>query len=87
MKGVGVMGVGMKAVHVVVPDGIDDPARPSGGNVYDRRVIDGLVSAGWAVDVHPVPGAWPTHGPAALRPAATVCWPAWRMGPSCWSTA
>ena len=26
------------AVHVVVPDGIDDPARPSGGNAYDRRV-------------------------------------------------
>ena len=24
-------------VHVVVPDGIDDPARPSGGNVYDRQ--------------------------------------------------
>ena len=30
------------AVHVVVPDGIDDPARPSGGNVYDRRLCDGL---------------------------------------------
>ena len=28
----------MTAVHVVVPDGIDDPARPSGGNAYDRRV-------------------------------------------------
>ena len=25
-------------MHVVVPDGIDDPARPSGGNVYDRRI-------------------------------------------------
>ena len=29
-------------VHVVRPEGLDDPARPSGGNVYDRRVIDGL---------------------------------------------
>ena len=28
-------------VHFVVPDGIDDPARPSGGNVYDRRVCRG----------------------------------------------
>ena len=27
----------MTAVHVVVPDGIDDPARPSGGNTYDRH--------------------------------------------------
>ncbi|MEA2136493.1 MAG: hypothetical protein QOC68_4402, partial [Solirubrobacteraceae bacterium] len=25
-------------VHVVVPEAIDDPARPSGGNTYDRRV-------------------------------------------------
>ena len=55
----------MNAVHVVVPDGIDDPGRPSGGNVYDRRLIDGLVSAGWAVDVHPVAGSWPTAGAAA----------------------
>jgi glycosyltransferase involved in cell wall biosynthesis len=29
-------------VHLVRPEGIDDPARPSGGNVYDRRVADGL---------------------------------------------
>ena len=33
-------------VHVVVPAGIDDPARPSGGNAYDRRVCDGLAAAG-----------------------------------------
>ena len=24
-------------LHFVVPDGIDDPARPSGGNAYDVR--------------------------------------------------
>jgi glycosyltransferase involved in cell wall biosynthesis len=43
----------VNAVHVVVPAGIDDPARPSGGNVYDRRVIGGLVDLGWDVDEHP----------------------------------
>jgi glycosyltransferase involved in cell wall biosynthesis len=32
------------AVHVVVPAGIDDPAQPSGGNSYDRRVCDGLAA-------------------------------------------
>ena len=42
----------MTAVHVVVPDGIDDPARPSGGNVYDRRVCRGLAALGWSVHEH-----------------------------------
>jgi glycosyltransferase involved in cell wall biosynthesis len=41
-------------VHVVVPDGIDDPARPSGGNLYDRRVCAGLTVAGWDVHEHGV---------------------------------
>jgi glycosyltransferase involved in cell wall biosynthesis len=41
-------------VHVVVPEGIDDPARPSGGNVYDRHVCDGLVALGWSVAEHSV---------------------------------
>jgi glycosyltransferase involved in cell wall biosynthesis len=50
----------MSEVHVVVPEGIDDPARPSGGNTYDRRVCRGLAELGWAVHVHPVPdGAAP----------------------------
>ena len=47
------------AVHIVVPAGIDDPARPSGGNAYDRRVCRGLAAAGWTVHVHEVPGSWP----------------------------
>jgi glycosyltransferase involved in cell wall biosynthesis len=42
------------AVHMVVPAGIDDPARPSGGNTYDRRIRRGLVAAGWVVHVHEV---------------------------------
>jgi glycosyltransferase involved in cell wall biosynthesis len=29
----------VNAVHFVVPAGIDDPALPSGGNAYDRRVL------------------------------------------------
>jgi glycosyltransferase involved in cell wall biosynthesis len=36
-------------VHFIVPEGIDDPRRPSGGNTYDRRVIDGLAALGWTV--------------------------------------
>ena len=44
-------------VHVIVPEGIDDPARPSGGNTYDRRVCRGLAALGWAVHEHAVLGS------------------------------
>ncbi len=44
-------------VHVIVPEGIDDPARPSGGNTYDRRVCRGLAALGWTVHEHEVTGA------------------------------
>jgi glycosyltransferase involved in cell wall biosynthesis len=43
-------------VHVVVPAGVDDPARPSGGNVYDRRVCRELAAGGWTVHEHGVAG-------------------------------
>jgi glycosyltransferase involved in cell wall biosynthesis len=42
------------AVHFIVPEGIDDPAQPSGGNTYDRRVCDGLAALGWTVREHAV---------------------------------
>ncbi|MPZ61019.1 MAG: glycosyltransferase [Propionibacteriales bacterium] len=54
----------MNVVHFVVPDGIDDPDRPSGGNVYDRRVSGELAALGWSVHEHAVPGSWPTPAPA-----------------------
>ena len=44
----------MREVHVIVPEGIDDPARPSGGNTYDRRVCDELAALGWTVREHAV---------------------------------
>jgi glycosyltransferase involved in cell wall biosynthesis len=49
----------MTTVHFVVPDGIDDPKRPSGGNAYDRRLSDGLRARGWDVPEHGVAGSWP----------------------------
>ena len=54
----------MTEVHVVVPEGLDDPTRPSGGNTYDRRVCRGLAALGWVVHEHAVPGAWPRPGDA-----------------------
>lgn len=55
-----------RAVHAVVPAGIDDPSRPSGGNRYDRRVLDALVAMGWAVCEWAMPGSWPVPSPADL---------------------
>jgi len=60
------------AVHVVVPEGIDDPARPSGGNAYDRRVCRGLAETGWSVRTHVVPGAWPRPDAASYAALAGV---------------
>jgi glycosyltransferase involved in cell wall biosynthesis len=50
-------------LHAVLPGSVDDPAAPSGGNRYDRRVLDELAGLGWRVEAHLLPGAWP-------RPAA-----------------
>jgi len=62
----------MTAVHVVVPDGIDDPERPSGGNAYDRQICRGLAATGWSVHERPVPGSWPRRDIAARDTLADV---------------
>jgi glycosyltransferase involved in cell wall biosynthesis len=62
----------VNAVYVVVPDGIDDPTRASGGNAYDRRICGGLADAGWSVHEHAVRGSWPLPDAAARRALATV---------------
>jgi glycosyltransferase involved in cell wall biosynthesis len=56
----------MSTVHVIVPEGIDDARRPTGGNVYDRRVCQELSGRGWRVHEHPAPGPWPRPEPADL---------------------
>ncbi len=55
-------------VHVIVPEGFADPDRPTGGNIYDRRVCAGLAEAGWDVLVTTVAVTQPVPGPGA--PAA-----------------
>jgi glycosyltransferase involved in cell wall biosynthesis len=62
----------VKTVHVVLPQGIDDPARRSGGNVYDRRACDGLRGLGWQVREHTVPGAWPSPNAELHAPLSDV---------------
>src|ERR1700729_4001181 len=59
-------------VHVIVPEGFDDPGQPTGGNIYDRRVCAGLAEAGWGGPVAAVATAWPVRGSAARAGLARV---------------
>jgi glycosyltransferase involved in cell wall biosynthesis len=52
----------MRSLHAVLPNDIDDPSVPSGGNRYDRRICRGLAALGWSVHEHAVRGAWPYAG-------------------------
>jgi glycosyltransferase involved in cell wall biosynthesis len=60
----------VNTVYVVVPAGIDDPARVSGGNRYDREVCDDLRRAGWSVPEIAADGRWPRPGAPALATLA-----------------
>jgi glycosyltransferase involved in cell wall biosynthesis len=62
----------VRALHIVIPDRIDDPARPSGGNNYDRHVSRELGSLGWSVHEHAVPGFWTRPGPASFAALQAV---------------
>ncbi|WP_406830641.1 glycosyltransferase family 4 protein [Pedococcus sp. KACC 23699] len=62
----------MRTVHVVVPDAVDDPSRPSGGNTYDRRVCAELPGHGWTVRVHALSGCWPRPDQERRDGLATV---------------
>ena len=62
----------MRTLLVVVPEGIDDPARPSGGNVYARRMCGGLAEMGWSVREREVAGDWPRPDARALAGLAAA---------------
>ncbi len=62
----------MSTVHVVVPEAVDDPTRPSGGNTYDRRVRDGLSTSGWTVREHGAAGEWPRADRASRSALAAM---------------
>ncbi|MFF5183462.1 glycosyltransferase family 4 protein [Streptomyces sp. NPDC000345] len=55
----------LRSVHFVMPGGVDDPANPSGGNAYDRRVCLDLPGFGWQVHKHLLNGSWPRPEAAA----------------------
>ncbi|WP_344395867.1 glycosyltransferase family 4 protein [Streptomyces vastus] len=55
----------LRAMHFVMPGGVDDPRTPSGGNTYDARVCLDLPAFGWQVNKHAIDGSWPWPGAAA----------------------
>jgi glycosyltransferase involved in cell wall biosynthesis len=59
-------------LHAVLPGDVDDPAAPSGGNNYDRRLCDTLSARGWSVRRVAVRGDWPQPGSAALDDLAAA---------------
>ncbi len=65
-------GRNIERVHVIVPEGFDDPGQPTGGNIYDRRVCAGMAEAGWDVLVTTVAAAWPVPGPGARADLARI---------------
>ena len=62
----------VRTVHFVVPAELDDPAKPTGGNIYDRRIYEGLIDAGWSVTKHSAPGSWPLPDAAAEQALARL---------------
>ena len=62
----------MKTVHFVVPAELDDSAKPTGGNIYDRRIFEGLSDVGWQVIKHAAPGSWPWPDAAAEHALARL---------------
>jgi glycosyltransferase involved in cell wall biosynthesis len=57
-------------VHVIVPEGFDNPGQPTGGNIYDRRVCAGLPEAfGSTADGFGPGQLIPPGDPAALAAA------------------
>ncbi|MCL7426070.1 glycosyltransferase family 4 protein [Streptomyces sp. NPDC052415] len=65
LKNAEIVPMSLRSVHFVLPGGVDDPAAPSGGNAYDRRVSLDLPGFGWQVHQHAVAGEWPRPGAAA----------------------
>jgi glycosyltransferase involved in cell wall biosynthesis len=60
-------GAPVPTLYAVLPPGVDDRSRPSGGNVYDRRVLSGLAALGHPIVELAAAGSWPTPEAADLH--------------------
>ncbi|MEW2400647.1 glycosyltransferase family 4 protein [Streptomyces sp. NPDC046862] len=65
LKKAEILPMSLRSVHFVMPGGVDDLSRPSGGNAYDRRICLDLPGFGWQVEKHMIDGNWPRPGAGA----------------------
>ncbi|GAB2917259.1 glycosyltransferase family 4 protein [Streptomyces heilongjiangensis] len=72
LKNAAIVPMSLRSVHFVMPGGVDDLARPSGGNAYDRRICLDLPGFGWQVHRHALPGGWPRPGAEARAELAST---------------
>ncbi|MGW1957248.1 glycosyltransferase family 4 protein [Streptomyces sp. NPDC001920] len=72
LKNAEIIPMSLRSVHFVMPGGVDDPAVPSGGNAYDRRVSLDLPGFGWQVHKYTVNGSWPRPAAAARAELSRV---------------
>jgi glycosyltransferase involved in cell wall biosynthesis len=59
----------MRPIVIVVPGRLDTP---TGGYIYNRRMVQGLSQCGWSVEVRELDDSFPYPTPAALEQAARV---------------
>lgn len=65
LKNAAIVPMSLRSLHFVMPGGVDDLARPSGGNAYDRRICLDLPGFGWQVHKHAIDGSWPSPSETA----------------------
>ena len=55
-----------KNLHWIVPGSLN---QRTGGYIYDRRIVEGLRAAGWAIEVHELAGRFPDPDDRAIASA------------------
>lgn len=59
----------MKSVRFLIPG---DPDTRTGGYLYDRRIMAGLATLGWRVELHRLDASFPTPTPMALQETTEI---------------
>lgn len=58
-----------RSLNFIVPGSLN---QRTGGYIYDRKIVDGLRTAGWSVEVHELAGRFPDVDALAIETASNV---------------